>query len=132
MESAGCPSEADLDCFDTIVARWAALPEDVLALEILEGSTGTAPTSLSAMLTGWLAADRNSQDNEAGVIATLTEREANGDITDLETPSTAARTVSRAEEAGDAEVVLRKENIEDMGDGLFNDPDFDDSLSQET
>lgn len=61
------------------------------------------------------------------MIATLTEREAHGDATTLETPSTATRITSRTEESGDAE--LHKETMGDVGDGLFNDLDFDDSLT---
>jgi hypothetical protein len=77
-----------------LVLAGQPFPKDVSALEILEGGGGAIPTSLSAMFTGWCATARNFQDNEDGVIATLTEREAYGDATAPETPSTTTRTTS--------------------------------------
>jgi hypothetical protein len=106
-------------------------PEDVLALEILESGAGATPTSLSAMFTGWSAAARNVCDNEDGAVATLMERKEYGDATDPETSSTTARITRRIEEAGDAEVVLRKDTIEDVSDELFDGLDFDNRLSGE-
>jgi hypothetical protein len=46
-------------------------------------------------------------------------------------PSTTARITRRIEEAGDAEVVLRKDTIEDVSDELFDGLDFDNRLSGE-
>lgn len=83
------------------------------------------------MFTDWSATARNFEDNEDGVIATLTEREAYGDAAAPETPSTTTRITSRTKEAGDAEVILQKETMGDVGEGLFDDLDFDDRLSQE-
>jgi hypothetical protein len=49
-----------------------------------------------------------AQNNENRTTAALTARDAHGDATALASPSNAARTTSRAEEASDAEVVLQK------------------------
>jgi hypothetical protein len=50
------------------------LPGGVLALEILEGGTGTALMSLSGMLTGWPASDANSGDTGTRLIVTTMQR----------------------------------------------------------
>lgn len=48
------------------------LPEDCLALEVLEDGTGTALTCLSGMLTGWPASDRPSRDTGTKSMAIAT------------------------------------------------------------
>ena len=106
-------------------------PGDVLALELLESSTGATPTSLSAMFTGWSAAARNVCDNEDGARATLMERKEYGDATDPETSSTTTRITRRIEEAGDAELSLQKDTMGNVSDELFDGVNFDDPLSQE-
>jgi hypothetical protein len=106
-------------------------PGDVLALELLESSTGATPTSLSAMFTGWSAAARNVCDNEDGARATLMERKEYSDATDPETSSTTTRITRRIEEAGDAELSLQKDTMGDVSDELFDGVNFDDPLSQE-
>ena len=111
-----------------------SLPEGSLMLEMLGDSTGIAPTSLSDMLTGWPAFDRNSTEDEGGLIATLTRCEKDGDGAVLKTPSTTTTTASRAVEAGDAGRVLQEGITGGLEDGLFNeldDLDFDECLSQE-
>jgi hypothetical protein len=52
-----------------------------------------------------------AQNNENRATAALTARDVYGDATALVSPSNATRTTSRAEEAGDAEVVLQKGTI---------------------
>jgi hypothetical protein len=119
---------------DTLVQSALArqpLLEDVLALETLESGTGTTPISLSTMFNGWSAPARNLQDSENRAIATLMEQEAYGDVTVLDTPSATTRITNKAEEANDAEMILQKETEGNVGDGLFDDLDFDDRLSQE-
>ncbi|KAM0714625.1 hypothetical protein Q7P37_009921 [Cladosporium fusiforme] len=107
------------------------LPEEVLALELLKDGTGTALTSLSSILAGWSTSDRNSRDKEVGLIATVTERQEYGDTAVSGTPSTTTILMNRVEEAGDAAETSQKEMMGKVDDGLFNDLDFDDSLSQE-
>jgi hypothetical protein len=132
MESARCSSEGELEFFQCDSSLTGQpLPKDGLALEILEGEISTPLTSLSAMLAGWSTTDREFQRNEDGAIITLTEREAHGGATTLERPFTAIGATSGAKEVGNADAILQKEMTGNVNDGLFNDLDFDNGLSQE-
>ena len=109
-----------------------SLPEGSLTLEILEDNTGIAPTSLSGMLTGWPAFDRNSTEDEGGLTATLSQREEDGDAAIFGTPLITASTTSRAEEAGDGGLISHEGMMGNLEDGLFNgldDRDFDECLN---
>ena len=65
------------------------LPERLLKLETLKDDTGASQTSLSGMpAAGWSPFDRHSTEDEGGLIATLTEREEDGDAAPLQTRST--------------------------------------------
>ena len=106
------------------------LPEGDLMLEMSDDSTGTAPTSLSGMFTGWPVFDRNSTEEKGGLTATLTQRE-DGDAAILGTPLITAST-TRAEEAGDGGLVSQEGMMGNLEDGLFNglkDRDFDECLN---
>jgi hypothetical protein len=108
------------------------LPEGGLMLEMVEDSTGTALTSLSGMLTGWPAFDRNSTEDEGGLTATLSQREEDGDAAISGTPSITASTTSRAEEAGNGGLISQEGMMGNLEDGLFNgldDRDFDECLN---
>ena len=107
------------------------LPEGGLMLEMSEDGTGTAPTSLSGMLTGWPAFDRNSTEDEGGLTATLTQREEDGDAAITGAPLITASTTSRAEEAKDGRLSSQEGMMGNLEDGLFNgldDRDFDECL----
>jgi hypothetical protein len=109
-----------------------SLPEDSLMLEMLEDGTDTAPISLSGMLTGWPAFDRNSTEDEGGLAATLTQREEDGDAAIPSTPLITASTTSRAEEAGDGGLISQEGMVGNLEDGLFNglyNRDFDECLN---
>ena len=109
-----------------------SLPEGGLGLEILEDGTGTIPTSLSGMLTGWSAFNRNPTEDEVGLTATLTQREEDGDVAIPGTPLITASTKSRAEGAGDARRISQeKMNSEDELFNGLNDLDFDECSSHE-
>jgi len=100
-------------------------------LEMSEDGTGTAPTSLSGMLTGWPAFDRNSTEDEGGLTATLTQREEDGDAAITGAPLITASTTSRAEEAKDGRLISQEGMMGNLEDGLFNgldDRDFDECL----
>jgi hypothetical protein len=100
----------------------------------LEDGTATAPTSLSGMLTGWSAFDRNSTEDEGGLIATLTHCGKDGDRAVLKTPSTTTSIAGRAVGAGDAGRISQEGMRGDSEDALFNEldnHDFDECLSQE-
>ena len=104
------------------------LPGGSLMLEVLEDSTGAAPTSLSGMLSGWPAFDRKSTEDEGGLTAALTQREEDGDAASHRTPLTITSAVCRAEEAGDGGLISQDGMIGNSEDGLFNgldDVDFD-------
>jgi hypothetical protein len=110
------------------------LPEGGLGLEMLEDGTATAPTSLSGMLTGWSALDRNSTEDQGGLIATLTHCGKDGDGAVPKTPSTTTSIAGRAVGTGDAGRISQEGTIGDSGGGLFgelDDLDFDEYLSQE-
>jgi len=96
------------------------LPEGSLMLEMLRDGTGTATISLSGMLTGWPAFDRNFTEDEGGVTATLTQREEGGDAAILGTPLVTASTTSRAEEAGDGGLISQEGMMGNWKDGLFH------------
>jgi hypothetical protein len=109
-----------------------SLPEGSLMLEMLEDSTGIAPTSLSGLLTGWPAFDRNSTEDEGGLTATLSQREEDGYAAISGTPLITASTTSRAEEAGDGGLILQEGMMGNLEDGMFNgldDRDFDECLN---
>ena len=72
-----------------------------------------------------------TQNNEDKATATLAAQEEYSNTAALEPPSDAARSTSRAEEAGDTEAILQKETTGKLGDGLFDDLEFNDCLSQE-
>jgi hypothetical protein len=100
----------------------------------LENGPGTAPTSLSDILTGWSSFEQKSRDDE-GEPTTLTHREEDGDAAALGTPPTTASITSRPEEAEaeaeDSGLSLRQVMMGDVDDGLLKDLNFDDGLSQE-
>jgi hypothetical protein len=104
------------------------LPDEVLALETLKDGPGTAPTSLSDILTGWSLFERKSRDDE-GEMTSTTHREKDGDRAALGPSSTTASTMNRPKEDEDSGLCSRK--VLDMDDGLLKDLDFDDRLSQE-
>jgi hypothetical protein len=109
-----------------------SLPEGSLMLEMLGDSTGIAPTSLSGMLTGWPAFDRNSTEDEGGLTATLSQREEDGDAAISGTPLITASTTSRAEKAGDGGLISHEGMMGNSEDGLSNDlddRDFDECLN---
>jgi len=109
-----------------------SLPEGNLMLEVLEDSTGTAPTSLSDMLTGWPVFDQNSTEDEGGLAATLTQREEDGDAAIPGITLMTAGTTSRAEDAGDGGQISQEGMMGNSEDGLFNgldDRDFDECLN---
>ena len=109
-----------------------SLPGGALMLEMLEDGTDKAPISLSGMLSGWPAFDRNSTEDEVGLTATLTQREEDGDAAIPGTPLITASTKSRAEEAGDAGRISQEVMMGNAEEGLFNgldDSDFDEYLS---
>jgi hypothetical protein len=109
-----------------------SLPEGSLMLEMLEDGTDTAPISLSGMLTGWPAFDRNSAEDEGGLTATLTQHEEDGDTAIPGTHLITANTTSRAEEARDGRLISQEGMMGNLEDGLFNgldDRDFDECLN---
>jgi hypothetical protein len=109
-----------------------SLPEGSLMLEMLEDGTDTAPISLSGMLTGWPAFDRNSAEDEGGLTATLTQHEEDGDTAIPGTPLITASTTSKAEEARDGRLISQEGMMGDLEDGLFNgldDRDLDECLN---
>ena len=104
------------------------LPEEVLALETLEKGSGTAPTSLSDILTGWSSSERKSRNDKGGLTATK-HHEEDGDRAALGPPPTIASTTNRpkgAEDSGSCSL-----EVLDVDDGLLKDLDFDHGLSQE-
>jgi hypothetical protein len=101
-------------------------------LEMFEDSTDTAQTSLSGMLIGWPAFDRNSTEDEGGLTATLTQREEDWDAAIVGTTLIIASTKSTAEEAGDGGLISQERMMGNLEDGLFNgldDRDFDECLN---
>jgi hypothetical protein len=64
------------------------LPEGVLALEMLEDGTGTALISLSSMFTSWPAHGRTCRDACTKLIATIMQREEDGDAAPPRIPAT--------------------------------------------
>jgi hypothetical protein len=98
----------------------------------LENGPGTAPTSLSDILTGWSSFERKSRDDE-GEPTTLTYREEDGGVAALGAPPTIASTTNRLEEAEaeDLGPSSRQAILGDVDNGLLKDLNHDDGLSQE-
>lgn len=97
------------------------LPEGVLALEMSEHQSHAAPTSLSDMLTGWSASDRNSADDENRSVATLKPREAADDAAGSGTDPVTTGPASRTEKVPCAEPNSPKQAMVNVEDGLLDD-----------
>lgn len=100
------------------------LPEGVLALEKLKDGSDTALTSLSDMFTGWPASDRSCRDTGTKLIAIPAQRKEDSDAAALRSLGTTLGTSGRAKEAEDVGLILQKELVESVENGLFD--DFDD------
>lgn len=107
------------------------LPDNVLALEILEDCSYAAPISLSGMLAGWSASDQQSDDDKDRSIGTLKPREAVDNAAELGTCPIIASTTNGAEEIPCAGQTLQQQTIVNVEDGLLDDLedlDFDECL----
>jgi hypothetical protein len=106
------------------------LPEEVMVLETLENGPGTAPTSLSDILSGWSSSERKSRDDE-GEPTTPMHCKEDGDAAALGTLPTTASTTNRPEEAETEDLGLSSRQVimGDVDDGLLKDLNFDDGLT---
>jgi hypothetical protein len=94
------------------------LPVEAPPLEPLENGHGTAPTSFSDIVTGWLLFERKSRNDEGEPTAT-TLREEGEDRAALGPPSTNASTTIRPEKDGNS--VLGSREVSDVDDSLLKD-----------
>lgn len=103
------------------------LPDGLLAIETLEDGPGNAPIFLSDILTGWSLSEQKSRDDE-GESSSMSRRENDGDRAALDPPLTTVSTTNTPEKN---DLGLCAREMPDLDDGLLNDIEFDDSLSQE-
>jgi hypothetical protein len=94
------------------------LPVEAPALETLEDGHGTAPTSLSDIVTGWSLFERKSRNDEGEPTAPML-REESEDRAALGPPSTNASTTNEPEKDGNS--VLGSREVSDVDGSLLKD-----------
>jgi hypothetical protein len=102
-----------------------SLPDTVLALERPEVEISAAPAGLSSMLAGWSVSDHATQWSSDPAAAHLLERDTE---VKMNTPE-AAR--GREEVVANAKSSIAKKDMLVVDDGLLNNIDFDERLSQQ-
>jgi hypothetical protein len=102
-----------------------SLPDTVLALERPEVEITAAPAGLSSMLAGWSVSDHATQRSSDPTAAHLLEREAEVKM------NTSEAVRGREDAVANAESSIAKKNMLVVDDGLLDNIDFDERLSQQ-
>ena len=102
-----------------------SLPDTVLALERPEVEISAAPAGLSSMLAGWSVSDHATQRSSDPAAAHLLEREAEVKM------NTSEVVRGREDVVANAESSIAKKNLLVVDDGLLDNIDFDERLSQQ-
>lgn len=107
------------------------LPRAELALERSEFGITTASAGLSSMLAGWSVSGYATEWSGDAAAARLTTRDIEAAVHTPEASRTTATTNSREEVVTNVESSMRKEMMPLVDEGLFEDVDFDERLSQQ-
>jgi hypothetical protein len=107
------------------------LPGTTLALERLEAGISAVPTGLSSMLAGWSVSELGAQRSDVTETALLTEREMEGELDTPQALRTTTATSNREQVAVIAEPIMLKGTMQIVDDGLLENVDFDERLSQQ-
>jgi hypothetical protein len=102
-----------------------SLLDTVLALERPEVEISAAPAGLSSMLAGWSVSDHATQRSSDPAAAHLLEREAEVKM------NTSEAIRGREDVVANAESSIAKKNVLVVDDGLLDNIDFDERLSQQ-
>jgi hypothetical protein len=108
-----------------------SLLETALALERPEVGISAAPAGLSPMLAGWSVSELVAQWSDVTEAAHLKEREMEGELDMPQAVRTTTATSSKEQVAVIAESIMLKGMMQAVDDGLLENVDFDERLSQE-
>jgi hypothetical protein len=107
------------------------LPETALALERSGVGISAAPAGLSPMLAGWSVYELGAQWSDVTEAARLKEREMEGELDMPQAVRTTTATSSKEQVAVIAESIMLKGMMQAVDDGLLENVDFDERLSQQ-
>jgi len=107
------------------------LPETTLALERCEVAISAPPAGLSPMLAGWSVSELGAQWSDVTEAARLKEREMEGELDIAQAIRTTTATSSKEQVAENAESIALKGMMQAVDDGLLENVDFDERLSQQ-
>lgn len=107
------------------------LPEAALALERPDGEVGAAPAGLSPMLAGWSELDGTTR--RSGDLATtrVSQQNVEGEMNTPEVARTTTAATRGQDVVADTESRMWKESMLVVDDGLLDDVDFEERLSQQ-
>lgn len=107
------------------------LPEAALALERPEAGILAASAGLSPMLTGWPEFDATTRRSGNPATAHLTEQNVEDEMDTQEVIRTTTAATSGIEVDADVEPSMRKGTMLVVDDGLLENVDFEERLSQQ-
>jgi hypothetical protein len=120
-----------MDALVRLALAGQPLPGASLALERPELGSSAAQAGLSPMLAGWTVSDCDARSIEDVAVANVTERRVRGEVIMQGAARTITTEISGEEIVTNAESSVRKDKMMGVDDGLFENIDFDEHLSQQ-
>jgi hypothetical protein len=120
-----------MDALVRLALAGQPLPGASLALERPELGSSAAQAGLSPMLAGWTVSDCDARNIEDVAVANVTERRVRGEVIMQGAARTITTEISGEEIVTNAESSVRKDKMMGVDDGLFENIDFDEHLSQQ-
>lgn len=107
------------------------LPGAALALEMPDIGTTVVTGGLSPILVGWSVSDHAIEYSRNVAMAISTEREAEGEVTAPRDARTTTAPSNGDDVVSSAEASMRNEAMVNVDEGLLENVDFDERLSQQ-